>query len=134
MLLRHKPSPVCCSGTICKQADFGSLFGWDCRLLPWLEPCSWGSGVPKSSVGMGGAQSHPLGRKSGGTVWARVRQVLTQRICFSHQRSQLFQLTKLILVWLFTWNDFHSLGVQEQVSVMEFPALCYAGVLCAVRP
>lgn len=64
MLLHNKSSPVCCSGMICKQADFGSLFGWGWRPLPWLEPCSWGSGVSKSSVGMGGAVS-TFGKEEG---------------------------------------------------------------------
>lgn len=76
MLLHNKSSPVCCSGMICEQADFGSLFGWDCRPLPWPDPWSWGSGVSKSSVGVGSNRSHLLGRKRGWTVWARVRQPL----------------------------------------------------------
>lgn len=102
--------------------------------LPWLQPCSGGTGASRSSLAMGAAPSHPLPRKRGWPVWAGVRPPLTQSICLPHEPRQLFQPAKLILLRLFFWDDFHSLGVQEQGAGTELPALCYPGVVCAVRP
>lgn len=107
ILLHDKSSPVFCSKIICEQADFYSSV--------WVRlqtPCSSWSPAPGALLGLPGAvaQSHLVLRKY-------LNHLFTHSISFHYNWPPLFQFSKLILVLLFIWNDFHSSGVHDQVTV-----------------